>query len=317
MRMRLAFGVVLLLAAMTAHAYQLRFLDPADTTRWYQSEFTLKGTLALQPMNEQLPLVGTITFIAKEQVTGVNQDGTANLVNEITDGKVKINVADQTTDQSMTGYRTTFTRSPSGNVTNTEIQGGAGGIFGQMQSLGMSDQWKMLANLGQALEFPKTDVKAGDTWSNQASFEIAPDQVVEMKTTNRLIGPKMIADVPNYTFLEIDGNTSLKLPEMNLSIGVGDMAMSLKQSMAISGQSIALFDPQAGEFFRSMFNGTMKVTMTLPIAGRPAAHQHQRADQHQRSRVAHQRTGPGAANPRRTGNNGDLNHRGTGGIAGE
>lgn len=253
---------LLLLAGMAAQAYQLRFKDPANAVRWYQGDYTIKGNLSLQPENRNLTLTGTMTFLEKESVTGVNPDGTANVTVEITQGTMTANVDEEAMNVPIGGYKMSFKRAPNGNVTAMKVDEQEGGIFGMMKSLGTNDLWKIMANLGQVFEFPQKELHDGDAWSNAASVELAPGNVSEMKTQVNIVGPKTVDGVP---FVELKGVSNLKVPELTFNMGVGQMAMTLKQNLTVRGESYALFHEDAGEFYRSMFNGEIKMLMTLPM----------------------------------------------------
>ncbi|MHB9107951.1 MAG: hypothetical protein ACYDCO_12910 [Armatimonadota bacterium] len=254
-------GILLLLllaAAAGVWAYQLAYQDPADAVRWYRTDITLKGKFTAKPGDQTLPMTGSIAFTSRERVIAVHAGDIATIVSEITDGALTMMVGDQEMTQPLSGYKATFKRAPSGKVTDMMIAGEPKSDLASLHSMGFSNHWRMVSGLGQGFEFPPKDLKVGAKWRNTGAAGQA-----EMTVNNKLRAPETVDGVP---YLVIAGDTSVKLPDVELVIPLGDQAVTMKQGSALTAKSTTLFDPAKGEFFKTDFTGELKITMTLPNA---------------------------------------------------
>jgi len=249
--------LILLLAAVAgAWAYQLAYKDPADAIRWHHTDITLNGKFTTKPGGETIPTTGSITFTSRERVIAVNADGTATIVSDITDGELNMKVGDQEMSQPLTGYKSVFKRAPSGKVTEMKIEGEPKGGLADLQTMGFSSQWHMISGLGQGFEFSPKDMKVGAKWRNTGVAGQA-----QLTINNVLRDPKTVDGV---SYLTIAGDTSVKIPDIELPIPVGDDSVTVKQTSALTAKSTSLFDPAKGEFFQTDFTGELKLTMTVP-----------------------------------------------------
>lgn len=260
--MRRGIVLIMLLAAVaSAWAYQLAYQDPADTIRWHHTEITLNGKFTAKPGGQTIPTTGSITFTSRERVIAVNADGTATIVSDITDGELNMKVGDQEMSQPLTGYKSVFKRAPSGKVTEMKIEGEPKVGPASLQTMGFSSQWRMISDLGQGFEFPSKDSKAGAKWRNTGAAGQA-----QLTINNVLRDPKTVDGVP---YLTIAGDTSVKIPDIELAIPMGDDSMRVKQASALTAKSTTLFDQTKGEFFKADFTGELKITMTVPDPDQP------------------------------------------------
>lgn len=261
MRNALFLGVFLLLAVLAggAQAYQLAYKDPADTTRWYRNEMTIKGSMTVQPMNMTLPIDGSVKLLITEKVVSVNDDGTATIAMQFSDGTVTMTVPG--VEEPMTlpflAMTMSYRRAPSGKMTDLKIEGQPDAAFAIP---GMEEQMKMLSGSGQGIEFPAGDLKPGDTWETTQAFEFIPGRKAEMKITNTFKGPQTVDGV-EYLLI----NTDVKL-DIKFTVPAGEQAVTMEQSFSMVGKLATLFDDRAGEINRSLFNAGMDVKATMPAS---------------------------------------------------
>jgi len=252
-------GMLFVLLAATiagTFAYQLTYIDPADTVRWYRTEIAFDGKFTTKPTNETMPMTGDIKYVGREKVIGVNPDGTSTIISEITDGELHMTLQEQQLTQPLAGYKATFKRAPSGKVTDMKIEGDPKGELARMQPLGFGNQWKIISCLGQGFEFPRKNLAVGAKWT---STGVAGTAVLTMR--NILRAPQTVEGVK---YLAIDSNTSAKIPDARLDVPMGDEIITLKQTSALTAKATTLFDAEKGELFKTDFTGALKVNMTIP-----------------------------------------------------
>ena len=255
------FFLMLLLAAAGVWAYQLAYKDPANAVRWYRTDITLDGKFTTNPGKQTMRMAGSIAFTSRETVIAVDADGTATILSEITDGTLTMKVDDQEMTQSLTDYRAIYKRAPSGKIVAMKIEHESEGNVTSLQTMGFGNHWRMISGLGQGFEFPAKDLKPGAKWRSTGAAGQA-----EMTVNNILRTPKT-ADGVRY--LIIAGDTSVKIPDIDLVLPVDDQAVVARQTSALKAKSSTLFDSVKGEFIETDFTGEMKLSMTVPGSEEP------------------------------------------------
>lgn len=266
MRKGILLGLFLLLIFCigSAQAIQLAFNDPAGTVRWYQTEIAMKGNFTVAQVPEPMNIDGTIKFISSEKVLLVNDDGTSTIVTEITDGTIKMTVpgADQPMTMPMPPMKMTYKRAASGKITDMKVEGAQGGVPG-VQGMDMGQQLQMFNGTGEGFQFPNHDLTVGFQWNNNMSTEVTPGQKLEMKLANTYQGLKTI---DNKTLHQIDGALTMSMP-LKMELPVGDQKMTMEEKIDMKMKTFTLFDANAGEINRTWMDGTLKLAMTMTVAG--------------------------------------------------
>ena len=66
------------------------------------------------------------------------------------------------------------------------------------------------------------------------------------------------------TYLQINVDVTMNLPNYPINAGQGDLAMNLNMNLAMKGTETVLFDEQAGELYQSTCKMTGTSTMCSP-----------------------------------------------------
>jgi hypothetical protein len=260
MRHILLLGLLLSFLA-GAGAYQLAYKDPAGSVRWYRTEIAITGNYTVDKTREAIPMTGAITFVSREKVVAVKDDGSSTIVTKITDGELYMAIGDQEVTQSLVDYVAIFTREPTGKVSGMKAESAARNGQIKLQPLGFGSQWRLISGIGQGIEFPPRDIKAGAKWSQSHTLA-----TVKTSMSNILRGPKT---VEGATCLSIDSRTTIKIPGVTLHIPMDGQTVDVKQVVGVTAESVALFDVEKGELVGADFTGELKVTVTLPGADKP------------------------------------------------
>lgn len=253
--------LVLLATAAGVWAYQLAYKDPVDAVRWYRTDITLDGKFTANPGERIMRMTGSIAFTSRETVTAVDDDGVATILSEIIDGTLAMTVDDQEMTQPLTDYRAVYKRAPSGKIIAVKIERESEGDVTSLQTMGFANHWRMISGLGQGFEFPAKDLKTGAKWRSTGTageVEMTVDTVLRKPTT-----------VDGVHYLTITSDTSVKIPDIELVLPVGDQAIVARQTSSLKAKSDTLFDPDKGEFFKTDFTGEMKLHMSVPGAEKP------------------------------------------------
>jgi len=260
MRIRSLVLVLALGLATLAQVYSLQFKDAAGTTRTYQSQFTITGTMSGAGMN--LPIEAAVEMALVEKVLGV-QNQVSSVSYGSQGGTMHVKVSglpgdeeEQTIDQAMPGFIFTFNRTPQGKVTNVKTKGDITNLI-----LGSADTLvNPTETPGQGLEFPAGDIKIGDTWSGSQTAMVGAAQTkVTAKYT--LVGTEV---VNGKTYLKITCDTTISTP--SATINAGDQAQQNPVALVVNlkGRTTTLFDQAAGEPFRTTFALAGNMTMNGP-----------------------------------------------------
>ncbi|MHB9133583.1 MAG: hypothetical protein ACYDBB_21170 [Armatimonadota bacterium] len=252
-------AVILGMVQLTAQAYRLEFKDVAGTSRTYKTQITVEGSMGNEMLN--LPVSGVVTYANIEKVNTAG-NGSATLTYTVTNGTVNLKVSGmpgedtaENIEQSLPGFVMTYTRTPRGKISNMKFNGDLGGLF--------SSPFDPLANQGQypgqGLEFPDKDLTPGDTWTGKQTVEMGPGNVVQITSNYTFIGSKVIE---GRTFMQINADITLVAPKMTLKVNALGQDATMAVAMNMTGKSETLFDPQAGQIYKSMMKGIAVTNMS-------------------------------------------------------
>ncbi len=246
------------LSGISAHAYLLQFKDTAGTSRNFKTVMNIKGSMEAASMN--VPFTSVATYLAVEKVTAVNANGAA-LSYALKNGTVSVKITglpgdeeNQTIEQALPAFAMVYSRTLTGKVINLKMnEQPMTSMAGPYDATGEQLQYP-----SQGLEFPTTDVNIGDSWTGKESIEIGAGNKITVNATYTLTGTKAVNGV-NLVVITCNFTSAAPALSANTVTG-GAQASTMTMSMAMSGQSTTLFDPQAGALVSEAIKGNVLLT---------------------------------------------------------
>jgi len=250
----LAITLLLLVLALVGRAERLAYTS--DIGRMdYRYELTIAGQMQ-PPRGVPLPVTLQMSARTIDQVTEKPQKGLSPVTMSIKDIQVSGSSGEEEFGDDVPATVLSFLRSPSGVLSKLRYDS----TPSKSDSLipGLENAWLLFSRFGHHLRLPEKELRAGEKWQSAETIEMSTGKTMALKTESTLVGDKV---VDGKRYVQIDSNFKLSTPKQKLSPDEEKDA-GLSVEIEMTGKSYLLFDPRAGEVFRS----TIKATMTTKTA---------------------------------------------------
>ncbi len=260
MRITQLLAIVTLFGVATAAgAVTLAFKDNAGDKREYAT--TTKLTGVAQTAMGAMPITVEMTMTSSEKVNTV-KDKVADVTYSITGGSSKMTIGAllgmdeiEPIITKIPAFSFNFTRTPDGKIDKVTLTGtGTSLLGGPLDALN-----NQLLNPSQSIAFPAKDLKEGDKWEVPMSITLNGSPVT-ISVKYVLVGTET-RNKKTYQKLTCD----LEMKAAQLAIPMPGATSKVNMAMTMKGQTIELFDAEAGELFSSAMKAD--ITLVTTIAG--------------------------------------------------
>lgn len=244
MRCHVAIAAVVLLSlALGAHAERLAYhTRPGQTA--YRYEFTLSGEMQ-PPQGAPLPMAVRLQAQLIDQATGKVEKGLLPMTMTIKDLRINASSGQEEYSDVLDGGVLSFLRSPSGVMSNIRY------VSKPQQSAdlpmpALENAWLLFSRFGHHLRLPEKELRAGGKWTTDETLGVEKDAAITLKSENTLVGDKIV-DGKRYVHID----STFTLTAKRQPVPAEGRKSALASDFHMTGKSSLLFDPQAGEVFRS------------------------------------------------------------------
>jgi hypothetical protein len=170
-------GALILVACTQAAGVTLRYRFKPDQVFRYKQ--MMSGAAMMTLSGESEPARSTMegTGTVKSVVLSVSPDGTARIRQEDLGGQMRVTTDGEEHTVPMPREQYTITMSPTGKVTRERKPGAAAG---------REEGQSLLGDIVRALEFPKKDLKVGETWTTTLKVPVQSVGRVPVAVTQKL-----------------------------------------------------------------------------------------------------------------------------------
>lgn len=221
----------------------------------YRYDVTLSGQMQ-PPQGTPLPMTVRLQALLVDQVTGKAQKGLFPMSMTIKDMRINASSGgdeySDVLDDSVMG----FLRTPSGVL--SKIRYTSKPAKSDVPVPGLENAWLLFSRFGHHLRLPEKALRPGEKWRSDETLGLETGSKVSLKTENTLAGDKI---VKGKRYVRIESTFTLAAKQQPVPAGEGKKS-ALASDFQMTGKSSLLFDPKAGEVFRSTIKAEITTTTT-------------------------------------------------------
>jgi len=249
---------ILLALALGAHADQLAYnAQPGKVA--YRYDITLSGQMQ-PPQGAPLPMAMRMQALLVDQVTGKAQKGLLPMSMTVKDLRINASSGGNEYSDVLDDSVMSFLRTPSGVLSKLRY---ISKPAKEAPVPGLENAWLLFSRFGHHLRLPEKALRPGEKWTSDESLGLETGNKVSLKTENTLAGDKI---VNGKRYVRIESTFTLTAKQQPVPAGEGKKS-ALASDFQMTGKSSLLFDPKAGQVFRS----TIKAEITTKTSGGGAA----------------------------------------------
>jgi len=243
-------ALVLLVAAVGAHTERLAYPTRPGKAA-YNYDFTIAGQIQ-PPRGVPMPVALRMRALIVDQVTGKAQKGLSPVTMTIKDVRINGSASEDEFSDAVGNCVLRFLRTPSGILSNLRYVSAPAEADMPIPSLG--NAWLLFSRFGHHLRLPEKELRAGEKWLSTETIGLETGRKMTLKTESTLVGYKSIH---GKRYVRIDSTFQLTARQ-TLPMREGKAKTGIATNFTMTGKSMLLFDPRAGEVFRA----TVKADVT-------------------------------------------------------
>ncbi|MHB0937503.1 MAG: hypothetical protein ACYDCO_16310 [Armatimonadota bacterium] len=245
-------AVVLFTLALGVRAEQLAYHERPGKAA-YRYDITISGQMQ-PPRGVHLPMAMRMQAQLVDQVTGKAQKGLLPMSMTIKDMRITASSGEDEYSDVLDDSVLSFLRTPSGVM--SKIRYTSKPQKSDVPVPGLENAWLLFSRFGHHLRLPEKALRRGEKWKSDETLGLETGSKVALATENTLVGDKAV-NGKRYVHIESTFKlTAKKQP------GKGQKS-AIASDFQMTGKSSLLFDPKAGEVFRS----TIKAEITTNTSG--------------------------------------------------
>jgi len=246
---------VLFALALGTHAERLAY-NPRPGKTAYRYDFTLSGQMQ-PPQGAPLPMAVRLQAQLVDQAAGKAEKGLLPMTMTIKDLRINASTGHDEYSDVLDDSVMSFLRSTSGVI--SKLRYTSQPAKSDLPMPGLENAWLLFSRFGHHLHLPEKELRAGEKWKSEEILGPEKSDKISLKSENTLVGDKV---VNGKRYLHIDSTFTLTAKQQPMPGGEGRKS-TLASDFSMTGKSSLLFDPQAGEVFRS----TVRAEITTKTSG--------------------------------------------------
>jgi len=239
--------------ALAGHTERLAYTSAIGRMD-YRYELTIAGQMQ-PPRGVPLPVTLQMSARTIDQVTKKPQKGLSPVTMSIKDAQVSGSSGEEEFGNDIPATVLSFLRSPSGVLSKLKYVA----VPSKTDSFipGLENAWLLFSRFSHHLRLSEKELRPGEKWQSAETIEMSTGKTMSVNAESKLVGDKV---VEGKRYVQID--TDFKLSSSKQNPSDSEKGAGLSVEIEMTGKSYLLFDPRAGEVFRS----TIKATMTTKTA---------------------------------------------------